>query len=294
MGGGPNPGNSYSQGSYPSGDNPQFQEFFNSGGPGMGGFTFRSSSFGSGGNQGFGQGGMGGGLDDILSQMMGQFFPGSPSSSSSSKRGGRQSQFGGNTQFDNAQYGQQYAKQQQKAQSGRKTNTKTEQSTPKQPPKPSIVTVDITLEELYNSKTKNYKLSDTITTKSSTKPKKNIQKTFQLELNPSYRTGKQIHFDASSDYPKEVTFKLQVVPHKSFELQGNDLIYKISLTKSQLQEGEIITIPLLEPKKTLSINTKDYRELKNNSKLKMIGKGMPMDNTRTSFGDLYISFTITK
>ncbi len=294
-----------SAGGYPgsSGAGSQFQEFFNQG---NGGFTFRTTSFGGPGGSGSASGG--GFSPDILQDMMGQFFGGSGGGFNFGSFGGGGGS-GGGFNFGGSQPSADGTKQKRRSnqQSSTKENTsKSSKSDPaydakKENKDPIVVKVDCTLEDLYKGVTKNMKVKNDVASASSSgkpsssmgdKKKKPIEKTFPVEVKAGYKKGTKINFPSSQDFPRKVVFEINQVPHRYFERIGDDLKWICKLTQKQLEKGVKVKVPLLDGE-TLVVNTRDYPQIKDGTRLPFEGKGMPSSKNPDKKGSLIIKFQVT-
>lgn len=94
----------------------------------------------------------------------------------------------------------------------------------------------------------------------------------------------------SNSTPGDLIFNFNILEHKHFVRNGNDLHYKqdISFIDSILSKN--ISIPYF--KETININTKIFGVLANGKKYLLEGKGLPIINTKNK-GNMFIEFNIT-
>ncbi len=293
-----------SAGGYPgsSGAGSQFQEFFNQG---NGGFTFRTTSFGGPGGSGSASGG--GFSPDILQDMMGQFFGGSGGGFNFGSFGGGGGSGGGFNFGGSQPSGGTKQKRRANQKSSTKENTsKSSTSDPahdanKESKDPIVIKVDCTLEDLYKGVTKNMKVKNDVASASGSgkpsssmgdKKKKPIEKTFPVEVKAGYKKGTKINFPSSQDFPRKVVFEINQVPHRYFERIGDDLKWICKLTQKQLDKGVKVKVPLLDGE-TLVVNTRDYPQIKDGTRLPFEGKGMPSSKNPEKKGSLIIKLQVT-
>jgi DnaJ-class molecular chaperone len=317
MGGQPGGGG----GGQPGGPNP-FQQYSNEGG---GGFTFKQTKSGaspeeffSGFNFGGGAGGMGGGgIEDMLNRMFGGMGGGgrSHSHSHSHSHANSKSGFGDPTGFPGG-HGQKHAKKKQQKQphkagkeekstkktnkqhsSEEKTSTSTSSSSHSKDSKKSSTTaptgpvvhqVNCTLEELYNGTMKKLKVKDKVV---QGPERVTVEKIFEIEVKAGHGEGNQFKFPPSADFNKEAVFEIHEVPHKYFVRSGNNLIWKCSLKKKQVEKGVKIKIPLLDGKDLLT-QSKDYPQITDGVEIPFKGYGMPVKHHKGKKGDLIVHFEV--
>lgn len=169
-------------------------------------------------------------------------------------------------------------------------NRNTKPNTKQQNVIPSITyNLKISLEDLYNGCVKELRVRDKIHIDSRVIP---IEKVFKIDIKRGWKAGTKIKFDASKDFPKKMVFVVEQLPHKYFERKDNDLVWKCHLTKSQIDKGVHVHIPLLDGE-VFSFNTKD-QNVKHGSKRYFEDLGMPVSKSNgKEFGDLVVKFEIT-
>eukprot|EP01034_Spumella_vulgaris_P034346 gene34347-42359_t len=182
------------------------------------------------------------------------------------------------------------------------SSTQSKFGTPSQPAPPTTtgsvtIPVKCTLNDLYNGKTKNLKVSDSVTTTQKhpldrQQHSVRIEKVFRVEIRPGYKTGTKIKFPPSDDFPKAVVFKIEEVAHKYFVRQGNDLKWKCKLTSRQVERGVLLKIPLLDGT-TLTVDSKEY-DIRHGTKVPFKGLGMPFSirGIPGGKGDLIVKFEV--
>eukprot|EP00428_Durinskia_dybowskii_P064973 CAMPEP_0170385500 /NCGR_PEP_ID=MMETSP0117_2-20130122/16547_1 /TAXON_ID=400756 /ORGANISM="Durinskia baltica, Strain CSIRO CS-38" /LENGTH=414 /DNA_ID=CAMNT_0010641285 /DNA_START=69 /DNA_END=1313 /DNA_ORIENTATION=+ len=266
--------------------------------------TFSSSSFGGGAGGAGGAGGMG----DIF-EMMEKMFSGRTAGSGSSSSGGAGmgSPFGSFSQASGARGTSRSSSSNGKNRNTR--NSKNGHTTKKQhytdgftSTKPTVVSVDCTLEDLYKGKTKTLKVKDKVPQGSQ---QMRIEKVYKVDIKPGYKSGTKIKFQPTEDFPKPVEFEITELKHKYFTRKGDDLYWVCKLTARQVSKGVLINVPLLDGT-TLTLDSKEY-SLSNGTKLPFKGKGMPVSSRTTgggggssssgkkkSYGDLFIKFEVTE
>lgn len=245
-------------GGHPSGSFHTGQGF-----PGFPEGMFGDSSFGSRGSPGMQfefNSNMDGGIDSMFEDLMGQFFGGGGS--------GRERRSSRNSN----PFGSSFGSQQRRHQSSQQSQEELK------------LNAECTLEDLYHGRIKHMNVKDKI---QSQFQRSAIEKTFALEIKAGYKEGTKIKFPPSNDFPKPVTFTVKEKAHKDFVREGNNLIWRKTLTKRQAEKGVLINIRLLSGK-FLSIDTKEYNITRSKT-IPMKGLGMPHKN---GFGDLILKFDV--
>eukprot|EP01031_Cornospumella_fuschlensis_P036169 gene36170-43867_t len=290
------------------------QHFYESG-PGMGGFTFTSTGggfqdfFGGGNNPFAGAGGAGGAsiFDDILNMFgqqsqqgggfggmggMGGFGGmGGMGGMGGSGRGRRQQQTSGSPFESTDPYGSS-----RKTSGGKKSHSSSSSSSSNKKAqytdgdKRSItVKLQVTLEDLFFGKTKNLKVTDSIAVDSMRSYP--IEKVFNVKVDASHKNKSKIRFDKSEDFPKDVVFEIEELPHKVFSRSGQyDLVWKKALKQRQVQNGVMVKVPLMDGNEML-IDTKDYK-ISHNVKIPFKGHGLPIPNGHGKKGNLIVQFEV--
>jgi len=123
-----------------------------------------------------------------------------------------------------------------------------------------------------------------------------IERTFDLEVRPGYKGGTKIMFSASMDFPKDVVFVIEELPHGVFKRDRHDLSCSYILTKKQIMNGVTVKIDL-PSSQTLIFRSKDY-VIKDGSRVLFSDYGFPKTRSSvppyqpTSRGDLIITFQV--
>lgn len=265
------------------------ESFYNPGAGSGGGFSFQfdPSSF-QGFHQGFGQGSGGGfpggaggfgggnaGMGDMFGDIMDQLFGG-----------------GGQRRAAPQQQQQQHPRRGPQTRSSSSSSSSRHGSRPTDTAQssshtPITLKVQCSLEDLYRGRRKNLKVTDTIRTAQGNVP---LEKTFTVQIEPGYRPGTKIKFAPTDDFPKQVIFEIEEMPHKYLTRDGNDLKWKCKLSKRQIEKGVTITVPLLDGN-SLMIESKDY-QIKQGLKVPFKGYGMPNAKDGGRKGNLIVEFEI--
>lgn len=146
-----------------------------------------------------------------------------------------------------------------------------------------------TLEDLYNGKTKKFKINRKVMNKIDTK-------LLEIQVKPGWKSGTKITFPEEGDQmlymiPGDIIFIIEEVPHSVFKRDNNNLIYECVISLAEAKNGCDKTITLINNKnKTIKIN-----KLKHSKETLIIkGAGMPIrhDNRVIDYGDLIIEFKI--
>jgi DnaJ-class molecular chaperone len=265
----------------------------------MGGFTFQSSDgferffqnmeFGSSGRGGgfpggFGGGMGGGGMGDMFGDIMGQFFSGSSQQSSGRRKRSSSSTTGTKSKPTSS-----------------RSNTYTSSY-----PESINLKIDVSLEDLYKGKKKKLKVKDTVEQDGYSEPIP-IEKIFEVDIQAGYKSKTRIKYPSTRDFPKEVVFEVNELPHPSFQRIGSDLKWKKKLTSRQVKKGVMVRVPLLDGnelmvdtkeynvkhggKATLMVDTKEYN-VKHGGKATFKGYGMPIPNSGGKKGSLIVEFEV--
>ncbi|RYY68340.1 hypothetical protein EON63_24910, partial [archaeon] len=153
------------------------------------------------------------------------------------------------------------------------------------------VKLQVTLEDLYFGKTKNLKVTDSIAVDSMRSYP--IEKVFSVKVDASLKAKSKIRFEQSEDFPKEVVFEVEELPHKTYSRSGQyDLVWKKTLKQRQVQNGVMVKVPLLGGSEML-IDTKDYK-VYHNVKIPFKGYGLPIPNSHGKKGSLIVQFEVLK
>lgn len=90
--------------------------------------------------------------------------------------------------------------------------------------------------------------------------------------------------------PGDLIFNFNIIEHKHFIRNANDLYYKCDISFIDSLLGKNITIPYF--KESININTKIFGVLSNGKKYLLEGKGLPIINTKNK-GNMFIEFNIS-
>lgn len=238
------------------------------GGGGGGGFHGFPGGFSFSHSQNFDGGGGGmefdGNIDDMLSDLFDQLQGGR----GRRRRSTRDRGDGGGDFF--AQFGQQRGRGQP------------------QPPELQRDVV-VTLEELFHGTTKTVTVRQDVVMDGRQIA---IERTFEIEIAPGWKSGTKIAFGASRNFPAKVVFKLVQARHKFIERLGDDLYWKCHpLEADKVKKGVVIKIPNVDGTEII-INTK-HMSLKNGSKKVFSGLGMPISKSMGALrGDFIVKFEI--
>lgn len=272
----------------PGGTNqPNFQEFYNFGGPGGGGFTFRTSNFGSGNSAG-GSPMEFDGFGDILSNLFGAGggMGGMNGFQQQTPRGGNGFSFGG---FGQPSGGNSKSKAKQKSK-----DRKQEESSPSAS-EPLSLKVEVTLEDLYKGRVKKMKVSDDLISPK-TGRKMKFEKVFPVAIEAGMKPGSIITFDADDEFPRKIQFEVVELPHSQFKRSSKnplDVIWKCNLSKRQIEKGVMVTVPLLDGR-SLMIDTKDYNiRTAGSTSIPLEGYGLPASGSKVKTrGKLIVEVSI--
>lgn len=159
---------------------------------------------------------------------------------------------------------------------------------PKQPP----ITQDlfITLEDLYQQKTKKMKITRTVEVQKG--QFKQEEKILEFKLQPGIKDGTKVTYEREGDkylnsIPSDIIFKINIKPHDVFTVEKSNLILKKNVSLVQALKGDLsFDIKTLDSR---SINI-SIKEIINPGYQKVIkGEGMP---GKFGKGDLIIKFFI--
>lgn len=162
--------------------------------------------------------------------------------------------------------------------------------------KPTVVSVECTLEELYAGKTKSLKVRDKVPMGAQ---QVQVEKVYKVDIKPGFKSGTKVKFPASEEFPKPVEFEVTEVRHKYFTRKGDDLHWVCKLTPRQVIKGVTIKVPLLDGT-TLTLDSTQY-SIKDGAKVPFEGLGMPIAKKTSSsgrsgggktHGDLIVKFEV--
>jgi DnaJ family protein B protein 4 len=112
---------------------------------------------------------------------------------------------------------------------------------PRAPPSTAPVEkiLSCTLEEVFKGCRKTFRLKDVILGQAA-------QREVVIEIKPGWKSGTKIKFPAIPSFPITVSFNLQIKPHAYLERIGDDLRWKCKLSKTQLERGVTIKVPMID------------------------------------------------
>jgi len=121
----------------------------------------------------------------------------------------------------------------------------------------------------------------------------NVEKIYQIDVQPGWKENKKIRFKASKDglFPP-ITFVLKEKKHKFISRDGDDLVYRCNVTTRQCEKGAKLKIPLPDGE-LLEFQT-DPDEIYDGYVKRINGKGMPIRDgiAEKSRGNFRIEFRI--
>lgn len=116
-----------------------------------------------------------------------------------------------------------------------------------------------------------------------------MERVYTIKVKPGWKSGTKISFPAKDGFPP-MAFVLKEKRHPYLKRDGNDLLWRCSISQRQADRGAKLSIPLPDGE-TLTISTKDQVPTRNGQKLVVAGKGMPIKGGPER-GDLVIEFRI--
>ncbi|CAN0344261.1 unnamed protein product [Ascophyllum nodosum] len=148
------------------------------------------------------------------------------------------------------------------------------------------------LEELYNGCTKTFKITRKRITPEGTLAEASTQLT--VKVKPGWKKGTKITFpgegDEAPDYlPADVVLVVAERPHKSFDRNGNDLIYKSTVSLADALTDYILEVPTLDGR-VLRLACPEI--VSPGYERRLGGEGMPISKKPGSRGDLVVRFKI--
>jgi DnaJ-class molecular chaperone len=90
--------------------------------------------------------------------------------------------------------------------------------------------------------------------------------------------------------PGDLLIHIKIEEHKHFVRKGNDLYYKTDISFIDSVVGKDIVIPYFKEK--ININTSIFGVISNGKNYLLEGKGMPVLNTTTNKGNMFVEFSI--
>lgn len=158
-------------------------------------------------------------------------------------------------------------------------------------PEPIVHKLEVTLEALYNKKTKKIKIQRTACTPDGRTYTQ--EKILSFPLQPGCKDGTKITFKEEGDQlspnqiPADIIFEIVEKPHPKFKRKGRDLEYTADITLKEALFGTKIYIQTLD-NRTLTV---DIPPLENTNYTKIIpNEGMP--KTNTTRGDLHVKVNV--
>lgn len=158
--------------------------------------------------------------------------------------------------------------------------------------KDTEMTLNLTLEELFNGVTKRLKITRTVVNADGGTDR--LAKVHEVVIKPGYKAGTKIRFNnAGSEspgmLPGDVVFTLSEREHARYKRLGDDLELTVPIPLAEALGGATVTIP--------GIDGKSYRlnvpEIVTPKTLKTIADaGMPMSKRPGQRGDLRVKFDI--
>ena len=152
-------------------------------------------------------------------------------------------------------------------------------------------TVNVTLEDLQQQKTKKVKFAKNIVNQNGTKRQE--EKVLGFPLRAGVKQDSKIRFTNEGDQlpnqiPADIVFKVNILPHERFQLEKQNLIVQKNITLSQALRSNLM----------INVKTLDDRELKIpvtdivNPKYEKIVPNEGMPHPKGGRGDLIIRFNI--
>lgn len=152
------------------------------------------------------------------------------------------------------------------------------------------ITLELTLEELYQGCKKEYKIVKNVYVGLTNFQ---IDKTLVIDIKPGLEDNALIMFHMEGDQvspstpPGNIIFKIFTKKHDTFIRRGNNLIYKHYITLEQALKGFNFSIKSLD-NKDIIINVDNI--VSPNSKMIIPNEGMPYMDNPNHKGDLIIEF----
>jgi DnaJ family protein A protein 2 len=123
------------------------------------------------------------------------------------------------------------------------------------------------------------------------------EKRLEIDILPGVTNGKQIKIDGAGEQrqsPDEIAgdllLHIQITEDSQFVRDGNNLNYASKLTFKESIIGKTFTIDHFSG--PIEIKTIDFGIIQVGKKYEIHGKGMPIEGSKTRFGNLYIHFDI--
>ena len=152
----------------------------------------------------------------------------------------------------------------------------------------------VSLEDLYSGATKRLKITKKIFDESGAA--KDEEKVVEINLKPGWKAGTKITYEREGDVrpghvPADIVFILEDKPHALYRRHGADLVHRHDINLSDALCGVKFNLNNLDGKTTTEVNTVG-QVVTPETKLRFVGKGMPLQNQPGKFGELHVEFNV--
>lgn len=140
-----------------------------------------------------------------------------------------------------------------------------------QAPQPQELTINLTLEDIFQGATKTVKL-----------PNSN---SVQVRIPRGIQDGKKIRLSGQGNYGSDLHLKVKTLEHRHFERKDNDLHYTLPLAPWEAALGEAVEVPTLDG----SLQVKIPENAQTGKRMRLKGRGMP---SKQQTGDMIVTLKI--
>ena len=149
----------------------------------------------------------------------------------------------------------------------------------------------LSLEELYEGRTKKMKVTRSLASG------EREAKVLEINVKPGWKAGTKLTFENAGDeragvIPADICFTLTEKPHARFQREGDNLVVtkRISLRQALTAEGTVAVTTL--DGRRLTVPLPDNAVISPDYVLRVDGEGMPVSKRPGTYGDLLINFDI--
>lgn len=166
-------------------------------------------------------------------------------------------------------------------------------SKPKKQDPPIEHTLGVTLEEVNKGCTKRMRINRKITEPNGIERKE--EKVIIVNVKPGWKAGTKITFPREGDQhpdsiPADIVFIIKDKPHRQFERENSDIVYKMKINLKDALTGTEIQVPNLDSDQLIRLNIQDV--IAPNSSRRISGRGLPYPKDPSKRGDLIVKFDI--
>ncbi|XP_013398083.1 dnaJ homolog subfamily B member 4-like [Lingula anatina] len=157
---------------------------------------------------------------------------------------------------------------------------------------PIVYDLQVSLDEVNNGASKKMKITRKVVNSDGSARRED--KILSIDIKKGWKAGTKITFAKEGDQtpnniPADIVFVIKDKPHPLFKRDGQDLLYKQTITLKQALIGCTINVPTLDSTKVpLTIR----EVIKPGVKKRINGLGLPLPKNPTKKGDMIVEFDI--